>query len=352
LLQTLIILAASTALGAVAGGVIGFFFGGAGAAPGVVLGGELGLEIGTAVLSWLGLAFLAKAILRGFGELWGVLSMGVTRAWTAPAGPEHEYPHQIELAAQDLADAVGILMLLILEAIVTWVFTRAAIGSTKGVIDTAGSNRLASAEAANEAVAALARELRASRLGVGFADWVENNWARLRDDPKLRFRSGRPVEPTGSTVSGSTAEAESGAGGGPVGGAASAEARAALQAQLKLRARQLELGTDPARGFIQAEGAGGVHIEQSLGRTIARSNDPAADFIDSGLGPISLKGPIPATGSVEGLAQAAIKDARFNTATNAVFVDLTGLTAQQAAIVKSMVNVGTAGASKSIFFLE
>src|SRR5207247_1538623 len=34
LLQTLIILGATTAVGAVAGGVIGFFFGGAGAAPG------------------------------------------------------------------------------------------------------------------------------------------------------------------------------------------------------------------------------------------------------------------------------------------------------------------------------
>jgi len=141
LLQTLIILAASTALGAVAGGVIGFFFGGAGAAPGVVLGGELGLEIGTAVLSWLGLAFPCQGDLTRVRGTLGSPVHGCDESWTAPAGPEHEYPHQIELAAQDLADAVGILMLLILEAIVTWVFTRAAIGSTKGVIDTAGSNR-------------------------------------------------------------------------------------------------------------------------------------------------------------------------------------------------------------------
>jgi hypothetical protein len=196
LLQTLIVLAASTALGAAVGGVVGFFFGGVGAAPGAVVGGELGLEIGTAVLSWLGLAFLAKAIIQGFGELWGVLCMGVKRAWAAPESSESEYPHQIERAALDLADAVGILMLLILQAIVAWVFTRAAIGSTKGVIQTAASNRLASGEAANASVAALVQELRASRLGSSFADWVEQNWARLRDDPKLRFKA-RPTSTTG-----------------------------------------------------------------------------------------------------------------------------------------------------------
>jgi RHS repeat-associated protein len=56
------------------------------------------------------------------------------------------------------------------------------------------------------------------------------------------------------------------------------KAKEAVIAQLRLRARQIELGTDPARGLIEAEGAGGVHIEQALGRRIARSSDLAADF--------------------------------------------------------------------------
>ncbi len=195
LLQTLIILAATTTLGAVAGGVIGFFFGGAGAAPGAVIGGEIGLDIGTAVLSWLGLAFLAVAIVQGFGELWTTLSAGLRRAWAAPESPEKEYPHEIDGAANELADATGIFILLILQGIVAWVFAKAGIRATKGALaagralSTAGSD-----VAAGEAVAALVKELRASKIGSGFADWVEQNWSRLRDDPKLRMQSRPSVE--------------------------------------------------------------------------------------------------------------------------------------------------------------
>jgi hypothetical protein len=194
LLQTLIVLAATTTLGAVAGGVIGFFFGGVGAAPGAVIGGEIGLEIGTAVLSWLGLAFLAAAIVQGFGELWTTLSVGIKRAWAAPESPEKEYPHEIDDAANALADAVGIFVLLILQGIVAWVFGKAGIRATKGAlaagrtVSTAGSD-----VAAAEAVGVLVKQLRASKLGSGFADWVEENWPRLRDDPKLRIQPRPPV---------------------------------------------------------------------------------------------------------------------------------------------------------------
>jgi hypothetical protein len=96
-----------------------------------------------------------------------------------------------------------------------------------------------------------------------------------------------------------------------------------------IRRRVRDVGTDPARGFIRAEGIGGYRIEKYLGRRIQRSADEAADFIDDVIGPISLKGPIPARGSVEGLANSAIKDIRFNTATRAVFVDLRGLSSVQ-----------------------
>jgi hypothetical protein len=119
-----------------------------------------------------------------------------------------------------------------------------------------------------------------------------------------------------------------------------------------LRARVRALGTDPARGFIRGEGIGGVRIEQALGRTIRRSADEAADFVDDVLGPISLKGPIPSQGSVQGLANAAIKDAKFNTATNALFVDLRGLSAADKALVRQLVEQDTAGARKIIQFLD
>jgi hypothetical protein len=121
---------------------------------------------------------------------------------------------------------------------------------------------------------------------------------------------------------------------------------------LSQRARQLELGTDPARGFIQAEGTGGARLEQALGRTITRSADGAADFVDSHLGSISLKGPIPPQGSVQGLANAAIKDATMNTATRALVIDTKGLTPAQVAALKAAVRAGTAGTSKTIIFLH
>jgi len=135
--------------------------------------------------------------------------------------------------------------------------------------------------------------------------------------------------------------------------AADLEASAAEGEGLRaLKARVRQLGTDPATGFRSAEGIGGVRIERALGRRIQRSADEAADFVDEVLGPISLKGPIPAMGSAEGLAKAAIKDARFNTATNALFVDLRGLSSEAAAQVRSLVNAGTKGISKRITFLD
>lgn len=135
-------------------------------------------------------------------------------------------------------------------------------------------------------------------------------------------------------------------------GAGEAAARARLAETLRLRARSLELGTDPARGFIESEGIGGPRIEQALGRTITRSADEAADFVDKVLGPVSLKGPIPAAGSVEGLAAAAIKDAQFNTATKALFVDTKGLSPAQITHLKTLIADGTVGLPKKIFILE
>ena len=132
---------------------------------------------------------------------------------------------------------------------------------------------------------------------------------------------------------------------------AAAKATAA-KARARLRTRILALGDDPARGFIRAEGIGGVRIEKALGRTIRRSADEAADFVDDVLGPISLKGPIPSKGSVRGLAESAIKDAKYNTATKALFVDLRGLSAADRTLVRELVADGVGSAKKLIRFLD
>jgi hypothetical protein len=192
LIEMLVIVVATTTIGAAAGGVIGFFFGGAGAAPGAVVGGELGFDVGLAALTWLGVAFLAVAMVQGAAGIWNRVSLGVKQAWEAPEYPDREYPSQIERAAAQLADAAGMLMLLLLQAVVAWVLKRAAMGATQSALRTAGAAKTIGSEAAADAaVGELVSKLRASKLGGDFATWVEDNWPKLRDDPRLRMRPTR-----------------------------------------------------------------------------------------------------------------------------------------------------------------
>lgn len=125
--------------------------------------------------------------------------------------------------------------------------------------------------------------------------------------------------------------------------------RESFVSTLTLRARQLELGHEGAI-FREGEGAAGVRIEQVLGRTIERSTDKAFDFVDSILGRISLKGPLPATGNIQGLIDSAIWDAT-KVSGDTLIVDLFGLSAQDAATVKNTIQSTTVNAQKRIFFI-
>jgi CdiA C-terminal tRNase domain len=280
LLEMLIVLAATTTLGAVAGGVIGFFFGGAGAAPGAVIGGELGLDIGLAALTWLGVAFLAKAMFEGFGRLWAQLSLGVRHAWEAPEYPEREYPHRIEEAARELAEAAGILMLLLLQAVVAWVLKRAAMGATQSAAQTLGAARTVGSEAAAEsAVAELVTKLRVSRLGSGFADWVEKNWTKLRDDPRLRFR-GRKAGSAGTSESDAFEPADS-----------SAEPRTAADLEREQRLR--DLGTDPRTGqYRPGESSVADRLQDQVG-PLEREKTGDFDWVDEEGTTYDAVGPAP-----------------------------------------------------------
>jgi len=147
--------------------------------------------------------------------------------------------------------------------------------------------------------------------------------------------------------------------GGPRGG--SEQVRARFLETLRLRQRQVELGTDPVnKRFSLYEGSGGVHIEQALGKQISRHPDAAADFDVPGIGPVSLKGPLLTNEGVPivndttlaGLTKQSIKDVQQNTFTKALFVDLSGLSDVQAAQVKHDITAGTAGATKPVYFLR
>ena len=172
MLGMLAVVAATSVIGGAAGGAIGFFAGGVGAVPGAAIGAGLGMDAGVAVLSWLGLAFLAVAIVRALAEVSGMVTRAVGQAWHAEGTAWRR--QEIDTAGQLLADAVGRLMLAIIMAVVARLAATQAMASTERA-----------AASAEELYAAL----RKSRLGAGFADWVRANAQRLLDNPRLRMHN-------------------------------------------------------------------------------------------------------------------------------------------------------------------
>ena len=161
LLLMLVTLVATTVIGGAIGAAVGFLAGGVGAAPGAVVGADLGFSAGMSILTWLGLGFLAVSIAQGFGEMIGAISVGTTRAWDAPDSPHPRA--EIEKAGDEYAHAVALLFKFILMAIVL----RLAGPASKALIE----------------------QLRKSRLGEGFANWVMLNREALLNNPKLRPKS-------------------------------------------------------------------------------------------------------------------------------------------------------------------
>jgi hypothetical protein len=190
LLEMLAALGVSTVAGAGIGAVIGFFAGGAGAIPGAAVGADLGFDAGMAILTWLGVGFLLKSIGTGMAELTALVYGGSQRAWHAGGLPIAERNNEIQRAAQDLAKAVGVLVRLLLQGVVAYLLKNAAVTSSRAAMATGQGVRTAGSEAAaDQAVAELVSKLRASKLGDGFAKWVEKNWKDLVKDPRLRPRT-------------------------------------------------------------------------------------------------------------------------------------------------------------------
>jgi hypothetical protein len=206
LLAALIGLGATTALGATIGGIVGFFFGGAGAAPGAVAGAKVGFDVGVAVLTWLGLGFLVVSIGQGLGELAAMLTLGIRRAWEAGNNKnEGARATEIEWAARDLAKAIGVLIRLILEGILAYLMRGAPMATARTATGTIGRVRAGESGAvAAETVAEVVKSLRESKLGKGFADWIELNWQKLLENPKLR----RSRAATAPASGGSSGEAQ------------------------------------------------------------------------------------------------------------------------------------------------
>lgn len=169
LLMMMAVLGVSVGIGGAAGAAIGALAGGVGALPGAAIGAKAGASVGIWLLTWLGLGFLAVEIGRGLVELGGRCLDAVRIAWDAHGQSDREA--RIDRAADGLAEAVALLLKLILMAIVA-----------RLTMSQAGAAGRSAASSVDEMVAAL----RQSRLGAGFADWVAANAARLTRNPKLQ----------------------------------------------------------------------------------------------------------------------------------------------------------------------
>lgn len=101
------ILAISTAIGA----AIGALAGGVGAAPGAAVG----FEVGMALIEWIGLGFLVAWIGSSIARIGAAFAAFIETVWTARGNRA-----VLELAAWQFADALGVLIGVLIEAIVMW----------------------------------------------------------------------------------------------------------------------------------------------------------------------------------------------------------------------------------------
>jgi hypothetical protein len=187
------VVAASTVIGAAAGAAVGALAGGVGAAPGGALGGQVGFDAGMAGLALLGLGFLAEGFVSGLPGLRAQCELGIRRAVNSLFVPAAARPMEIQEASRHLAQAQAQLLKLVLMAVVAWLLKNPTLAAGKQAASSAtgAASALRSGEAlatAEANVAQLVAKLRASRLGAGFADWVEGNWRSLVENPRLRPR--------------------------------------------------------------------------------------------------------------------------------------------------------------------
>jgi hypothetical protein len=159
LLIALVIVAVPTAAGALIGGIFGV---GAGA----VAGGAIGLDVGLWILEYFGLGMLAGYVATSLYEAAALAREGGLIAWDSVDSPQVK-DQQLRIAGGKMAQAATIIVRGILQGIVAFLVARGTA-------------------AAASRVPQLVNALNNSKLGAGFATWIENNWARLIENTKLR----------------------------------------------------------------------------------------------------------------------------------------------------------------------
>lgn len=188
--EVVMILGGSVALGGAIGGAVGSLAFGVGAAPGVVAGSGIGLQVGNLILMALGLAAIAEYFYQGLPACLASMQEGLATAWTAEDGlkPSGLDPsggsaalvqERTEHAARQLARGQEQLVMLLLMAIVTYL-TRGQMKA--GVMSSV------------ESIASRSAKLQAEISNKQLATWLAKNESRLLAEPELQMKAATPLQ--------------------------------------------------------------------------------------------------------------------------------------------------------------
>jgi hypothetical protein len=118
------------------------------------------------ILEYLGLAFLVGYIGSALWQAAKVAADAVSIAWRSVDQPTTR-SFVVDQAAHRMADAIALVFRGVLQGVVAFLVAKGTAAAASRVPE-------------------LVAQLRASKLGAGFAEWAEKNWARLIDEPKLK----------------------------------------------------------------------------------------------------------------------------------------------------------------------
>jgi len=168
------------AVGGAVGGAVGFFAFGVGAVPGAAVGAEVGIQIGTAIMTVIGLAELAEAMVKVVPALCVHVYEGFAKAIRAGMVQNSDHKQYRELmtdATESFAQAKFILVIALMTAIVALI--------------------------AHKGMTAAMEKIGGSKLGKGFAEWMQKNHEIAARNPAFR-----PVTRGSAQAPGKAASAE------------------------------------------------------------------------------------------------------------------------------------------------
>ncbi len=180
--QCLIVMVTSTGGGALIGGIAGGIGGvGVGAIPGGAVGAAAGAQVGEWILIVMGLKALTEYIVQNMPAIGRNYADGLRQAWLAaspPPLPQQAVPvdtFALQNAAATLARGHVAMFVLLLMGIVAYLARgRGNIGE-------------------------LADNVRNSKLGTRFAEWMVRNEGKLKAEPRLRPSEVAPTNSSAAT---------------------------------------------------------------------------------------------------------------------------------------------------------